>query len=186
VRLDQFFVDLPFQPVSQPIHHGAAFRLVILQPLFRRHAFFACGRVVAVDGLNRFQHVAALVGKAVVHVDELASCMSQAVRQDGLQFARPIARQRIAHLDRRRQFRRATLKHVFKIFARMFRAAKKQCNPAPGAVGDDAGGEQACALRFLLLRSFVERCVQGLLMRLALFIRQRLSLVDRRFGAVAG
>jgi hypothetical protein len=43
------------------------------------HAFSARRCVITVDYFNQFQHLVALVGKAVVHVDELAPGVGQTV-----------------------------------------------------------------------------------------------------------
>ncbi len=70
-----------------------------------------------------------MLRKTIVHVDELPPGMGQAVGQDRLQFARQVARQGIAHLDRRRQLRSTELEHPGQILTRVLAAAKEQGHP---------------------------------------------------------
>ena len=99
--------------------------------------------IVAIDHGQRFEQVAARLGKAIVDVDELPPGMGQAVRQDRLQLARQVARQRIAHLDRRRQLLGAVLEHLRQVLARVPAAAEEQRDPMAVAQCDHARGVQA-------------------------------------------
>ena len=56
--------------------------------------------------------------------------MRQAVADDRLQFARHVATQGIAHLDRRRQLRCAHGQHVLEVLAGVFASAEEQGDPA--------------------------------------------------------
>jgi hypothetical protein len=51
---------------------------------------------------QRFEKVATRLGESIVDIDEPPPGMGQAMRQDRLQLARQVAREGIAHLDRRK------------------------------------------------------------------------------------
>ena len=68
------------------------------------------------------------------------------MRQDRPQLAREVARQRIAHLDRRRQLLGAMLEDPGQVLARVPAAAEEQGDPVVVAQGDHAGGVQTPAL----------------------------------------
>ena len=110
------------------------------QPTLPRHG------IVAIDHGQRFEQVAAQLGEAIVDVDEPPPGMGQAVRQDRLQLARQVARQRIAHLDRRRQLLGAVLEDLRQVLARVPAAAEEQRDPMAVAQGDHPRGEQTPAL----------------------------------------
>ena len=125
------------------------------QPTLPRHG------IVAIDHGQRFEQVAARLGEAIVDVDEPPPGMGQAVRQDRLQLARQVARQGIAHLDRRRQLLGAVLEDLGQVLARVPAAAEEQRDPVAVAQGDHARGVQApCARR---RRSVFRGTGQGLL-----------------------
>ena len=102
--------------------------------------------VVAIDHGQRFEQVATRLGEAIVDVDEPPPGMGQAVRQDRLQLARQVARQGVAHLDRRRQLLGAVLEDLGQVLARVPAAAEEQRDPVAVAQGDHARGEQTLAL----------------------------------------
>ena len=103
--------------------------------------------IVAIDHGQRFEEVAARLGKAIVDVDEPPPGMGQAMRQDRLQLARQVAREGIAHLDRRRQLLGAVLEDLGQVLARVPAAAEEQRDPVAVAQGDHARGVQAAARR---------------------------------------
>ena len=114
-----------------------------LQPRLGRQPSLPGHGIVAVDHGQRFEQVAARLGKAIVHVHELPPGMGQAVGHDRLQLARQVARQGIAHLDRRRQLRRAVLEHLGQVLARVPAAAEEQGHPVAVAQRNHARGKQA-------------------------------------------
>ncbi len=129
IGLCQLLVQLPFQPIVQLLHRRPALLLMPLQPRSGDSWRLPGDGIVAVNHGERFEQVAALLRKTIVHVDELPPGMGQAVGQDRLQFARQVARQGIAHLDRRRQLRSTELEHPGQILTRVLAAAKEQGHP---------------------------------------------------------
>ena len=89
--------------------------------------------------------MATRLGEAVVDVDEPPPGMGQAVRQDRPQLARQVARQGVAHLDRRRQLLGAVLEDLGQVLARVPAAAEEQRDPVAVAQRDHARGVQAPA-----------------------------------------
>jgi hypothetical protein len=61
--------------------------------------------------------VSALFGKTICHLDELPSAVRQTVGKNRLQLTGQIPREGIAHLNRRRQFRRPPDQHIFEVLA---------------------------------------------------------------------
>ena len=117
-----------------------------LQPRLGRQPTLPRHGIVAIDHGQRFEQVAARLGKAIVDVDELPPGMGQAMGQDRLQLARQVARQGIAHLDRRRQLLGAVLEDLGQVLARVPAAAEEQRHPVAVAQRDHARGVQAAAL----------------------------------------
>jgi len=85
--------------------------------------------VVVIDHGQRFEEVATRLGKTIVDVDESPPGMRQAMRQDRPQLARQVAREGIAHLDRRRQRLGAVLEDPGQVLARVPAAAEEQRDP---------------------------------------------------------
>ncbi len=133
----------------QAIHRLLALDAVVLQTPRGRHLSLPSDGVVVIDHLQRFQHVATLVRKTVVNLDELTARVGQAVGHDRFQLFGEIAGQAVAHLDWRRQGLGAKFQDIPQIFARMLSATKKQRNPAIVARGNHARREQAGAVRRL-------------------------------------
>ena len=73
----------------------------------RGDSFARRQRVIVVDHGERLQHVAALLGKTIRHLDELPPAVRQTVGHDRRQFSRQIPREGVTHLNRRGQLRRA-------------------------------------------------------------------------------
>ena len=80
--------------------------------------------------------------------------MGQALRQDRVELARDVARQAIAHLDRRGKISISACEHRGKILPGMTHAGEEQRDLMSGVSCDDAGGEDAGALA---VRSIGER-----------------------------
>ncbi len=72
--------------------------------------------------------------------------MGQAIGQDRLQFARQVARQGVAHLDRRRQFLGAVLEHVGQVLPGVLVTAEEQGHLVAIAQRHHARREQPGAL----------------------------------------
>ena len=129
IGLGQLLVQLPLQPIVQLLHRRPARFLMPLQPRLGRELTFPGDGIVAVNHREGFQKIAARLGKTIVHVHELPPGVGQAIRQDRLQLARQVARQGIAHLDRRRQLRGTVLEHLGQILTRVPTAAEEQGHP---------------------------------------------------------
>jgi hypothetical protein len=86
----------------QRFHRRSAGFLVELQPDLGRQPTLPRLGVGAIHHGQRFEQVTTRLGKAIVDVHEPPPGMGQAICHDRLQFARQVARQCIAHLDRRR------------------------------------------------------------------------------------
>ena len=90
VRLHQPLVELPHKPGVEFLHHRAALGLVKQQPLLGRQFPLSRHRIILVDHRQGFQHVPALLGKTVDHIDEVPPGVRQTVGKNRLQLARQI------------------------------------------------------------------------------------------------
>ena len=102
VGFHEFLIQLTMEPTVQFLHHRTAVGLMKLQPLLSRQPVLLRLRVVALDHFRGFQHVAVLVGKTFVHLNELSPPVRQAVGHNSLERTWQIAAQSVAHLDWRR------------------------------------------------------------------------------------
>ncbi|HEY7309258.1 MAG TPA: hypothetical protein VH643_07885 [Gemmataceae bacterium] len=143
VGLGELLVELPRQPRMQLLHRRLALVLMELQARLGRQLPPPSEGIVAVHHGEGFEQVAARLGEAIVDVHELPPGMRQAMGQDRLQLARQVARQGIAHLDRRRQFRGAELEHRGQVLAGVPAAAEEQGYPPTVAQRHHPRGEQA-------------------------------------------
>jgi len=130
VGLDQPLVELPRQPGAECFHRRTALGLVKLQARLRRQVPLSGDGVVAVDHRQGLQHVAALLGKMLRHLDKLPPPVGQAVGHDRFQLGGQVPRERVAHLDRRGQLRRSLGQHVLQVLASVPAAAEEQRDPA--------------------------------------------------------
>ncbi len=146
IGLGPLLVQLPRQPVVQVLHRRPARLLMKPQTRLGRQPTLPRDGVVAIDHGQRFEQVATRLGKAIVDIDEPPPGMGQAMRQDRPQLARQVARQGVAHLDRRRQLLGAVLEDLGQVLARVPAAAEEQRDPVAVAQGDHARGVQAPAL----------------------------------------
>ena len=78
--------------------------------------------------------------------------MGQAVGHNRLQLARQIPRERVGHLNRRRQFRRTPEQHVLQVLPRVLASADEQGNFVPVTRRHDPRSEHPRTLRPRLLR----------------------------------
>lgn len=91
VGFDVVLLDLFGQPAFELGHLRAAFGLMELQPLFRRHSLMVGLGIILVDILEDLQDIKALFGEVRRHIDKMPPSMGQAVGHDGLES--------ITHLD---------------------------------------------------------------------------------------
>ena len=90
--------------------------------------------------------MAAFAGKTRGHGDELTSSMAQAEPKDRVGLRTHVARQRIAHLDRWREVRRALAQHRGEILAGVLPAGKIQRHRVVRHLGQHVRGERPLAL----------------------------------------
>src|SRR5690606_33443703 len=115
-------------------------------------AFLALGFVLE-DLAEFLEHVAALVGEVCNLVDDVPPTVGQAVDLDDSVSRRQIAIERVAHEHWRRQRGVALLHERREILTGVLATAEEEHDRTIGGDGDDAGGEQAAALRVLELTS---------------------------------
>jgi hypothetical protein len=99
------------------------------QPLLRTQALLARFGIMAVHLAQRLQHVTAFGGKVLSHFYKLSATVREAFGQQDLHAGRQlrhVARQRIAHLDQRGQFRSPLLQYLGQILARMLGSGEVQ------------------------------------------------------------
>ena len=118
VGLHAMLVELLAKPGMEFLHDRTTVGLMQEQPLRRQEIPLLGERVVVIDHREQLQHVAALLGKPLRHIDELPSPVRQAIAQDRLQPARQVPRQGIAHLDWRGKVCRTLDQHVLEVLAR--------------------------------------------------------------------
>ena len=147
VGLDAMLVDLCGQPLVELRHQRTTPRLVKRQALVRRQLLLARLRVMAIHFTQGLEHMTTLRGKARRHVHESAPRMGEAIPEDHLQRFRQIARQRVAHLNRRPEIGRPLRENASEVLARMTTASQKQGDPMSIACRDDARREDACPIR---------------------------------------
>ena len=92
------------------------------------------------------QHDAHFLGEAARHFDKVAASVNNALAQHRLTVVRGVAREAVAHLQRRRQIRRTTLEHLGEVLAGVPGAGEEQGDPPSTLDGDDPGGKYAGAL----------------------------------------
>src|SRR5712691_11917032 len=96
------------------------------EPRLRGEAALARLPVVRIDVAQRLEDVAALLGKIRRDVDDMPAGMTETVGEHDREGLRDIARQGIAHLNRRLEAGRPLREHSREIFARVPAAGEIQ------------------------------------------------------------
>src|SRR5690606_20730209 len=91
--------DLRTEPLLQSIEQRFAFGLMEEQALVSREAALPGQGIVAIHLGDGFEHVANLVGKRALDIDELATSVSGATGEQRHELVGEIARETIAHLN---------------------------------------------------------------------------------------
>ena len=127
VRLDAVFVELRRQPHVELDEAGRAVGLVPLESSLRREALRASLGIDLVHGAERLEHVPTFGRKCRRDVHESPPGMGETIADDRLERGREggeIPRQRVTHLNRRRQRGRAVREHRGQVFAGMLAAGE--------------------------------------------------------------
>ena len=77
VRFDLFVVELLTHPLMEFLHDRSALFLVKGQPLGGGKLLFPALVVIAIDGAQAFEHMAAFLRKIIHHLDEVPPAMRQ-------------------------------------------------------------------------------------------------------------
>ncbi len=102
--------------------------------------------VEEVDLAQGVEHVPAFLGKARGHTHKLPPAMDEAVSENRGELLAGVAREGVAHLDRRRQVLVPLAQQRGQVFPGVPPARKKQRHHVPRHVGQETRGEGALAL----------------------------------------
>ena len=90
--------------------------------------------------------MAALAGKTLRDVDELSACVRVTVPDDRLEIAACVLRQRIAHLNGRRELRVSLGEDALEVFAGVLSPGEKERDPHPRGQAHNTRGEDTRTL----------------------------------------
>ena len=130
IRLDPFLLTLFFQPTMQIFHQWATVQLMKMQSLFGCHAFLNTGCLMMIHLSQRVDDIQTFIGKMLGYIDKIASAMGKAVRQQSVELFGTVARQAIAHLDRRIETRLTPGQEASQVFTGVVAAGMEEGNLA--------------------------------------------------------
>ncbi len=129
VRLDQVLLELLPAPRPELLHDGSALVPVKGEALLGSHLPLASESVVPVDRAQSLEHVAAFVGEAIGHLDEVPPGMDETAPHDRLKVSAGVPGERIAHLDGRGQLLRPSLQHLLQVLSRVLATGEEERHP---------------------------------------------------------